>query len=272
MNAPEYLPLPDTQSLPDVRELPIERVGVKGLRYPVALCTADGAVQNTIAEFGMYVGLAHDVKGTHMSRFVEILEERRAPLDLAGFRAMHQRMLARLGAVTGRLEMRFPYFVRKAAPVSGVESLLDYDATWAAETVDGRTRRTSLMHRDEPVSMLQENADTALTINARTSPCVEVAVGALGWKSWRYRREERRPIFTPAQRSERSSSPNCRTPSKLSKTWCRHPLRSRVTHESVASGRIREFRIDPNHSAYAEIAGVGARFPLRECIAHMEFL
>ena len=73
LNAPEYLPLPDTQSLPDVRALPIERVGVKGLRYPVALRAADGAVQNTIAEFGMYVGLAHDVKGTHMSRFVEVL-------------------------------------------------------------------------------------------------------------------------------------------------------------------------------------------------------
>src|SRR5713101_8386985 len=61
------------------------RVGVKGLRYPVVLRAADGAVQNTIAEFGMYVGLAHDVKGTHMSRFVEVLEEKRAPVDLAGF-------------------------------------------------------------------------------------------------------------------------------------------------------------------------------------------
>src|SRR5439155_17065011 len=134
VNAPEYLPLPDTQSLPDVRELPIERVGVKGLRYPVALRAAEGAVQNTIAEFGMYVGLAHDVKGTHMSRFVEILEERRQPLDLAGLRAMHERMLSRLGAVTGRLELHFPYFVRKAAPVSAVESLLDYDARWTIET------------------------------------------------------------------------------------------------------------------------------------------
>ena len=93
MNAPEYLPLPDTQSLPDVRALPIERVGVKGLRYPVALRAADGAVQNTIAEFGMYVGLAHDVKGTHMSRFVEVLEEKRNQpgSDLSGGQ---QQMLA----------------------------------------------------------------------------------------------------------------------------------------------------------------------------------
>src|SRR5205823_1555857 len=141
VNAPEYLPLPDTQSLPDGRELPIERVGVKGLRYPVAIRQADGEVQHTVAEFGMYVGLAHDVKGTHMSRFIEILEERREPLDLAAFRGMHKRMLSRLGALTGRIELHFPYFIRKAAPVSAVESLLDYDARWTIETGgDGRTR------------------------------------------------------------------------------------------------------------------------------------
>ena len=108
MNAPEYLPLPDTQSLPDARELPIERVGVKGLRYPLAIRAADGVVRHTIAEVGMYVGLAHDVKGTHMSRFIEILEESREPLDLASLRAMHDRMLTRLGATTGRIELHFP--------------------------------------------------------------------------------------------------------------------------------------------------------------------
>src|SRR6266700_1098499 len=141
VNAPEYLPLPDTQSLPDARELPIERVGVKGLRYPLALRAGDGSVQHSIGEVGMYVGLGHDVKGTHMSRFIEILEERRDPLDLKALRIMHERMLERLGARTGRIDLHFPYFVRKAAPVSGVESLLDYDAHWAIETgTDGRTR------------------------------------------------------------------------------------------------------------------------------------
>ncbi|HTS23354.1 MAG TPA: GTP cyclohydrolase FolE2 [Casimicrobiaceae bacterium] len=153
MNAPEYLPLPDTQSLPDARELPIERVGVKGLRYPLALRAADGGVQHTIAELGMYVGLAHDVKGTHMSRFVEILEERREPLDLAGLRSMHERMLERLGAKSGRIELHFPYFIRKAAPVSGVESLLDYDARWTVEA-DAQARARVAIELVAPVTSL----------------------------------------------------------------------------------------------------------------------
>ena len=141
MNAPDRYFLPDTQALPDLRQMPIQKVGVKGLRYPVALAASDGGAQHTVAEFSMYVGLAHDVKGTHMSRFVEILEQPRKPLDLAGFRVLHAAMMARLGAVTGHLEMRFPYFIRKTAPVSGVESLLDYAAAWIADVRDdGRVR------------------------------------------------------------------------------------------------------------------------------------
>ena len=143
MNAPEKLALPDTQALPDLRQTPIQKVGIKGLRYPVALRTATGEVQHTVAEFAMYVGLAHDVKGTHMSRFVEILELTRAPLDVRGLHRLQTQMLERLGAVTGRIEMSFPYFIRKSAPVSGVTSLLDYQAGMTVESgLDGRTRIT----------------------------------------------------------------------------------------------------------------------------------
>ncbi len=141
MNAPEKLPLPDTQSMVDSRKLAIDRVGIKGLRYPLALAGREGAIQHTVAEFAMDVGLPHDVKGTHMSRFVEILEAMRAPIDLSGFRQLHRRMLDHLGSRTGSIEMRFPYFMRKTAPVSGVESLLDYGAAWIATTAaDGRHR------------------------------------------------------------------------------------------------------------------------------------
>ena len=143
MNAPEKLPLADTQSMPDGRKLAIDRVGIKGLRYPLALKGRDDAVMHTIAELTMDVGLPHDVKGTHMSRFVEILERVRAPLDLNGFRQMHRQMLEHLGASTGQIEMRFPYFIRKGAPVSGVQSLLDYEAAWIATTAaDGHHRVT----------------------------------------------------------------------------------------------------------------------------------
>jgi GTP cyclohydrolase I len=133
MNATDsFLRLPDTQSLPDLRRMPIRKVGIRDLRYPMQVVAADGAAQPALATLQMTVGLAHDVKGTHMSRFVEVLEAHRAPLDLAGFRALFDAMLARLGATTGHLTMRFAYFVRKAAPVSGVESLLDYDVAWEA--------------------------------------------------------------------------------------------------------------------------------------------
>jgi GTP cyclohydrolase I len=130
--------LPDIQSQPDQRELRIDAVGVKGVRYPVTI--RSGARQlATVASFTMTVGLAAQVKGTHMSRFIELLEARDQPLDQASFMAMLDAMLERLGASSGAMEMRFPYFVRKRAPVSAVSSLLDHDVRWRAErSEDGR--------------------------------------------------------------------------------------------------------------------------------------
>jgi GTP cyclohydrolase IB len=270
VNAPEYLPLPDTQSLPDARELPIERVGVKGLRYPVALHTAEGDVQNTIAEFGMYVGLAHDIKGTHMSRFIEILEERRAPLDLAGLRAMHQRMLDRLGAVTGRIEMRFPYFIRKAAPVSGVESLLDYDACLAAETgSDGRTRLcVELM---APVTSLcpcsKKIADYgAHNQRSHITVRVEVAIGELSLEELARIAEEEASseLFGLLKRADEKfvterAYDNPKFVEDLVRDIALRLKRDpRIGRFRVASENFESIH---NHSAYAEIAGVGAALP-----------
>lgn len=137
MNAPEKFFLPDVQATVDDRALSIQRVGVRGLRYPITILAAGGEVQHTIATLEMTVGLPADVKGTHMSRFVEILESDRGALDLAGMRAMFDQMLDRLEADSGRIEARFPYFMRKSAPVSGVESLLDLDAAIVVERPAG---------------------------------------------------------------------------------------------------------------------------------------
>ena len=126
MNAPERIPLPDIQSLPDDRELRIDAVGVIGVRYPVTIrCGAEPVP--TVATFSMTVGLPAAAKGTHMSRFVELLEAATAELDTKGFRRLVFGMLGRLEARSGSIEMQFPYFVRKAAPVSGVSSRLDYE-------------------------------------------------------------------------------------------------------------------------------------------------
>ena len=136
MNAPERFFLPDMQASPDHRQLAIQQVGVKGLRYPLALLDAAGAAHPTVATLAMTVGLPPEVKGTHMSRFVEILERPRDALSLAGLRLMLQETLLHLQANAGRIEMKFPYFIRKEAPVSKVASLLDLDAAitvWRAE-------------------------------------------------------------------------------------------------------------------------------------------
>jgi GTP cyclohydrolase I len=120
--------MPDVQASVDHRRLAIQQVGVKGLRYPLQLIDANGATHATVATLALTVGLPPEVKGTHMSRFVELLERPRAALSLADLRQVFADMLIHLQANSGRIEMRFPYFIRKLAPVSGVSSLLDIDA------------------------------------------------------------------------------------------------------------------------------------------------
>jgi GTP cyclohydrolase I len=125
--------LPDIQATPDGRALAIDRVGVKSLRHPITVERPDGTGQPTVATFDMYVALPAHVKGTHMSRFVEIAAALDAPLSVTGFRALTGRMLERLEAEGGYIEARFPYFVTKRAPVSGVESPMDYEVGFRAE-------------------------------------------------------------------------------------------------------------------------------------------
>jgi GTP cyclohydrolase IB len=144
MNAPEHFFLPDVQSAADTRRLAIQNVGVKGLRYPLQLETASGETMNTVANLTMTVGLPPEVKGTHMSRFVELLEGRRGALTQEGLFAMIEEMLLRLDASSGRIELAFPYFIRKTAPVSGVESLLDYDATLIIDRPEGQRSALTL--------------------------------------------------------------------------------------------------------------------------------
>lgn len=140
MNAPEKLFLPDIQATIDHRRLAIDQVGVKGIRHPLTVRTASGDSLPTVATINMYVGLPQHVKGTHMSRFLELLQEHGAPLDYASLRQLVLDMCMRLDATSGIVEIHCPYFVKKKAPVSGVESLLDYDVRWRGELKDGEFR------------------------------------------------------------------------------------------------------------------------------------
>ena len=137
-NLTDALHIPDTQSGRDDRRLAIQRVGIKDVRYPLTVQVA-GAAQATTALWDLDVALPANVKGTHMSRFVSWLDALEVPLDAATLRAQLARMLAQLGAQEGRIDARFSFFLRKRAPVSGVQSLLDYKGRWIAETRGGVT-------------------------------------------------------------------------------------------------------------------------------------
>jgi len=138
MNHPATLPIEDVQNTPDVRHLAIDKVGIKSIRHPVKVQDKTGGVQHTVAVFNMYVHLPHNFKGTHMSRFVEILNMNEREISIENFESILREMVKRLEAESGHIEMTFPYFVNKAAPVSGVQSLLDYEVTFIGEIKDGK--------------------------------------------------------------------------------------------------------------------------------------
>jgi GTP cyclohydrolase I len=142
MNSPAHPKIADVQSSPDNRQLAINRVGIKGIRHPVKVKDKSVGVQHTIANFNMYVHLPHNFKGTHMSRFVEILNRHEREISVESFESMLRDMVTLLEAKSGFIEMSFPYFVNKTAPVSGVQSLLDYDVTFIGEFTNGKAQFT----------------------------------------------------------------------------------------------------------------------------------
>jgi GTP cyclohydrolase I len=150
MNRPEHpqhlFPIADVQSAADDRQLAIDLVGIKGLRYPLAFADAQGTAQPTIAECNVYVALPADRKGTHMSRLVALLESRSAPgeppLTVTNLRHLLEALIVLLEAPAGRIELAFPFFIRKSAPVSGVASLLDYQVQLMGELDAGVYRQT----------------------------------------------------------------------------------------------------------------------------------
>ena len=131
--------LPDVQSAVDARNLAIQRVGVKSLTHPVLVASARGP-QPSVASVDMYVALPAEQRGTHMSRFIDVLQSRHDALGRASVHGLLEDMLRRLDAREGCIEMRLPFFVLKTAPVSGVESLMDYRLTLDIERRGATTR------------------------------------------------------------------------------------------------------------------------------------
>ena len=141
MNAPEKIFLPDVQASHDERNIVIQKVGIKSVRHPVQIKTKAGS-QASVAMIDMTVKLPSDVKGTHMSRFLEVLQNQHAPLEFDSVKSLMSTMLERLEATEGHIDMKMPLFLNKVAPVSGVESLLDYDLHIKAAFEKGALRYT----------------------------------------------------------------------------------------------------------------------------------
>jgi len=128
----------DVQGRADSRRIPINKVGIKDVFHPVRVEDRSSGEQHTIANFNMYVALPHNFKGTHMSRFVEVLHRNEREISVESFRDILVEMTEKLDAESGHIEMDFPYFVMKKAPASGVESLMDYKASLIGELHDGK--------------------------------------------------------------------------------------------------------------------------------------
>jgi GTP cyclohydrolase FolE2 len=262
MNAPERIALPDIQSLVDTRGIGLDAVGVAGLRHPV---TIDDGGQRlaTVATFDLTVALPPAVKGTHMSRFVELIEGLDQPLDASGLRALAARMLTRLDAASGEIAMRFAWFVRKRAPVSGVSSLVDCDVAWHVRAGDDPAFRMSV---GVPVTSLCPCSRAISEYGAHNQRSrVDLEVDLAGDV----------PIDALVAIAEQSAS--CEIYGLLKRADEKYVTeraydRPRFVEDLVREGaaalrddpRVRRFRVAAenfesihNHSAYAHVAGRG---------------
>jgi len=141
----------DIQNHKDDRNIDIDQVGVKGIRYPITVLDKNMGEQQTVAEISMYVNLPRQYKGTHMSRFVEILNEHSRRISLQNFSEILEEMKKRLNAESAHMEITFPYFINKTAPVSGSEGLMEYNCTYKG-SLNKKTDLVIIIH--VPISTL----------------------------------------------------------------------------------------------------------------------
>ncbi len=145
--------LKDVQAEPDSRNIHIDKVGVKDISYPIVVLDKNNRTQHTTASINLYVDLPHNFKGTHMSRFIEILNEYRREVSIRNFPEILKRMRQRFNASTAHLEVEFPYFIEKTAPVSGAKGLMEYRCRYSG-TLGENNKRDLMLQVIVPVSTL----------------------------------------------------------------------------------------------------------------------
>ncbi|MFH2076373.1 MAG: GTP cyclohydrolase FolE2 [Pseudomonadota bacterium] len=128
----------DIQNLKDERNINIKKVGVKGLKYPIVVLDRAHGTQPVNATINMYVSLLHDFKGTHMSRFVEVLNDIREQVNIRTFHSILEKIRTKLHAESAHIEIEFPYFIEKTAPRSGAKSLMEYRCRFLGTNDNGK--------------------------------------------------------------------------------------------------------------------------------------
>lgn len=140
---PEYcmnevnFPIADVQGALDSRRIAINRAGIKSIRHPVKIGDKGRRTQHVVATFDMHANLSHQLKGVHMSRFVEILNSNNRAISVKSFEKIVNALVQKLDTDSGGVEMTFPYFISKTAPVSGITSLMDYEVTFTGRIHKG---------------------------------------------------------------------------------------------------------------------------------------
>lgn len=172
----------DVQSMRDERQIPIQKVGVKGVRYPITLKDKAAQVQHTIAVVNLFADLPHDFKGTHMSRFIEVFEEYRFDLSMPNFLKMLQKIRLDLDAETAYSDVHFPYFIRKTAPVSGQASMMSYDCSYEGKvTRDGHSYIVGVTVPVQTVCPCSKAISERGAHNQRGLVTLKVALGPFFW-------------------------------------------------------------------------------------------
>jgi GTP cyclohydrolase IB len=174
-------PLEDVQGSADPRGIAIDEVGIKDLQHPIKVAGGAGVEQHTIATLSMSVSLPHNRKGTHMSRFLELLGAQEQAISVESFAGLLEETMHYLEAPSGQIEMTFPYFIAKKAPVSGAESLMDYQAAIRGRQRLGKTDLwlkvtvpvTSLCPCSKSISAYgAHNQRAHITITAKIGPSI----------------------------------------------------------------------------------------------------
>lgn len=180
----------DVQGLPDDREIPLDQVGVSGLHHPIVVLDRTSEKQRTIARVTMSVALPREQKGTHMSRFVEVLNDHHDEVTMRTVPTILRDLRRRLDAASARIELTFPYFLERVAPVSGARALMDYETSFIGASDD--TRDDFVLKVKVPVTSLcpcskaiskygAHNQRGYVTISVRSYPTVGDAVPQLVW-------------------------------------------------------------------------------------------